>query len=126
QRLVRKICAECRESVPVAPEVAKEIEASLANFPAGSVPDAIRAKLALAHGRGCPKCGGTGYRGRTIVTEVLEFSNELQQLIVRGFPADEAAAFAKQQGMLTFRQDALLKALEGLTTYEEVLRITHE
>ena len=127
QRLVRKMCSDCREEVPVPPEVREEIERALAAFPKNATPpDAARGDVRLWKGRGCPKCGGGGYRGRTVIIELLEFDAALQQLIVKGFPADEAAALAKEKGMLTLHQDALLKALEGVTTYEEVLRITHE
>lgn len=127
QRLVRKICSDCKEEVPVAPEIKADIERSLAAFPSNAVlPDVVRGPIKLYKGKGCPKCGGSGYRGRTVIIELLEFDDALQQLIVKGFPADEAAALAKQKGMLSLHQDALLKALEGATTYEEVLRITHE
>ncbi|MDO8621923.1 MAG: GspE/PulE family protein, partial [bacterium] len=127
QRLVRKICSDCKEEVPVAPETKAEIERALATFPSNAVlPDVVRGTVKLYKGKGCPKCGGSGYRGRTVIIELLEFDDALQQLIVKGFPANEAAALAKQKGMLSLHQDALLKALEGMTTYEEVLRITHE
>jgi len=127
QRLVRKICQDCRQEIPVAPETKAEIERSLAAFPPNAVlPDVVRGGIKLYKGSGCPKCGGGGYRGRTVIIELLEFDDALQQLIVKGFPAAEAAALAKQKGMLSLHQDALLKALEGMTTYEEVLRITHE
>jgi type IV pilus assembly protein PilB len=128
QRLVRKICPECREEIAVVPDVRKEIERALAAFPSNVVipPEITSAGVKLYKGRGCPKCGGAGYRGRTVIIELLEFDDELQQLIVKGFPAHEAAALAAKKGMLTLHQDALLKCLEGVTSYEEVLRITHE
>lgn len=128
QRLVRKICQDCREEVAVSKEIRADIERALAAFPPNAVlpPDVTGSGMKLYKGRGCPKCGGGGYRGRTVIVELLEFDDALQQLIVKGFPASEAAALAGQKGMLTLHQDALLKALEGMTTYEEVLRITHE
>lgn len=127
QRLVRKICPDCKEETPVEAEVAKEIERAIAGFPPNAIPAELIANgIKLFKGRGCPKCGGGGYRGRTVIIELLVFDEELQQLIVKGFPADEAAAAAKRKGMITLHQDALLKALEGMTSYEEVLRITHE
>ncbi len=127
QRLVRKICPDCVEETTVEPEVAKEIERAMTGFPPNVIPNTLIAGgIKLFKGRGCPKCGGGGYRGRTVLIELLEFDEPLQQLVVKGVPADEAAALAKQKGMITLHQDALLKALEGVTTYEEVLRITHE
>jgi type IV pilus assembly protein PilB len=127
QRLVRKICPDCREETTVDAAIAKDIERAIANFPPNAMPSALTTGgIKLFKGRGCPKCGGSGYRGRTVIIEILEFDAPLQQLVVKGFPADEASALAKQKGMMTLHQDALLKALEGVTTYEEVLRITHE
>ncbi len=127
QRLVRKICPDCREETAVDTAIAKDIERAIADFPPNAIPSALTSGgTKLFKGRGCPKCGGSGYRGRTVIIELLEFDEPLQQLVVKGFPADEAAALAKQKGMITLHQDALLKALEGVTTYEEVLRITHE
>jgi len=126
QRLVRKICPDCREEIAVSPEVRKDIERALASFPRDAVLPPEAAGMRIFKGRGCPKCSGSGYRGRTVIVELLEFDDALQQLIVKGFPASEAVALAKQKGMLTLHHDALLKALEGMTTYEEVLRITHE
>lgn len=127
QRLVRKICPDCREPIAVLPEIRAEIEQALAKFPTGTIPpEIVRNGVTLSHGRGCPRCGGSGYRGRTVAIELLEFNESLQQLVVRGFPPEEAQAAAHAQGLLSLHQDALLKALEGVTTYEEVLRITHE
>jgi type IV pilus assembly protein PilB len=127
QRLVRRNCPDCRADVPVPAEIIAELERGIATLPAGALTPEIRARgVRLTRGQGCPKCGGTGYRGRTVVSEVLEFTEPLQELIIRGFPQEDVAAIAAEQGMLTLRQDALVKALEGETTYEEVLRITHE
>jgi type IV pilus assembly protein PilB len=127
QRLVRKICPECREQVVPKPDVLKEIERLLADFPANSIPPEIqRSGITLMHGKGCPRCGGSGYRGRTVVVEILEFDDDFEQMILKGFPAEEARALARERGNLTLFQDALLKALEGITTYEEVLRVSHE
>ncbi|MFH1098793.1 MAG: GspE/PulE family protein [Candidatus Uhrbacteria bacterium] len=127
QRLVRRICPDCKVATTVPAAVAAEITKSLERFPAGTVSAALTADgIHLYEGRGCPKCGGQGYRGRTVVTELLEFDDALTQLIVRGFPITEVEALTRERGMLMLQQDALLKALEGETTYEEVLRVAHE
>ncbi|MDO8462867.1 MAG: GspE/PulE family protein [bacterium] len=127
QRLVRMICQHCKVSVQPSVEIAHAIEQHLATFPSNSIPETVqREGMVLARGKGCPKCGGTGYHGRTVVVELLEFDNQLEQFIVQGFPDKEVRAYIKERGMLTLMQDALLKALEGVTTYEEVLRVSHE
>lgn len=127
QRLVRKVCPECATPADVPADVARDIERALGTMPQAAIPEIVRTNgIRLVRGRGCPKCGGSGYRGRTVVSEILEFDDELQQLIVRGFPQEEAMAIARKQGVVTLHEDALLKCLAGETTYEEVLRITHE
>ncbi|MFH1430375.1 MAG: GspE/PulE family protein [Candidatus Uhrbacteria bacterium] len=128
QRLVRKICPDCREQFVPTKEILAEIERILTELPSKyAVADAtVAGGVKLSRGRGCPKCGGTGYRGRTVAVELLEFDDELEDLIVSGYTLDKAEALAKERGMLTISQDALLRAVEGVTSYEEVLRIAHE
>lgn len=126
QRLVRRICQDCREVFSPSDEVRAVIEKDLATLPPHAIPQEASRNLQLSRGKGCTKCSGTGYRGRTVVVEILEFDRDLQQLVVQGFPDREARALVQQKGMITFVQDALIRALEGMTTYEEVLRISHE
>ncbi|MBI2482628.1 type II/IV secretion system protein [Candidatus Uhrbacteria bacterium] len=127
QRLARKVCPDCREPMAVAPDVRAAIERALADFPPKTIPEAVIANgISLFKGRGCVKCGGKGYRGRTVVAELLEFDQSFEQLIISGFPIDQVRARIRELGMLTIFQNALLKALAGVTTYEEVLRITHD
>ncbi|MBI4433707.1 type II/IV secretion system protein [Candidatus Uhrbacteria bacterium] len=127
QRLARKICADCREPMPVPPDVRATLEQALADLPPRAIPPEIATNgITLFKGRGCPKCGGKGYRGRTVVAELLEFDQSFEQLIISGFPIDQVRALIKERGMLTIYQNALLKAFSGVTTYEEVLRITHD
>jgi type IV pilus assembly protein PilB len=75
-------------------------------------------------GRGCDRCGGSGYKGRVGVFEVMEISEKLRELIVTAAPVTELRALAMQEGMLTLRQSGLQKVREGLTTIEEVVRET--
>lgn len=78
----------------------------------------------LAHGRGCAECNGTGYRGRTAIYEFLMVEEAVQQLILRRASAGDIRRMAQQAGMRTLRQDGWLKIVAGLTTPEEVLRVT--
>ena len=112
QRLVRKICPECRERYRVDPQTA----ALLAARPVGT--------LTLERGHGCPACRGTGYRGRTGIFELLTVTDEVKQAVGRGACASELRELARAQGMTTLREDGWAKAQGGVTTVEEVLRVT--
>jgi general secretion pathway protein E len=112
QRLVRKICPECREGYRPDPRVA----ALLAQRPVGT--------LTLQRGRGCATCRGTGYRGRTGIFELLGVTDEIKQAVGRMATGAELRELARGQGMLTLREDGWAKVQAGVTTVEEVLRVT--
>ena len=114
QRLVRRICPACR--APDHPDPASLL--------ALGVTDA--AGVELFHGKGCDDCRGTGYRGRTGIYELFRITEEARSLIVRKAPAGEIRRHAVAQGMATLREDAWAKACAGLTTVEEILRVTQE
>jgi general secretion pathway protein E len=117
QRLVRTICDHCREPVEVLPEIVRQF--SLERYAKG---DAI----SLYWGRGCDHCGGTGYRGRTSILEVLEMTDPIRSLVLRRSESQLIKQAAIENGMQTMHQDGLSKALSGVTTLDEVLRVTHE
>jgi len=127
QRLARKICDRCKAPFPVPPEVEERFRKEIAE-----IPEKYRSKfdvtkpLTFYKGRGCVRCGDSGYVGRVACAELIAYDEELRQLIARGFPVDEVKVVLAKQGAITLRQDGLLKALEGSTTMEEVLRITAE
>jgi general secretion pathway protein E len=114
QRLVRRICQACR--APDHPDPATLL--------ALGVTDA--AGVELFHVKGCDDCRGTGYRGRTGIYELFRITEDSRSLIVRKAPAGEIRRYAVAQGMLTLREDAWAKACAGLTTVEEILRVTQE
>jgi len=113
QRLVRRICAECRQPMTDLPE-------SLVTFlrEGGIKPDK------LFRGKGCDKCRGTGYRGRVGIYEFLEVTSDLRRIVSKGPTLNELRDAAKAAGMKTLREDGLIKAAQGLTTIEEVMRVT--
>ena len=80
----------------------------------------------LSRGAGCVECRGTGYRGRTGVYELLRMTEDLRSLTLRKTPGHEIRQRALTAGMASLRQDGWQKCCEGLTTVEEVLRVTHE
>ena len=114
QRLVRRICEACR--VPDHPDPASLL--------ALGVTDA--AGVELFHGKGCDDCRGTGYRGRTGIYELFRITEDSRSLVVRKAPVGEIRRHAVAQGMVTLREDAWAKACAGLSTVEEILRVTQE
>ena len=114
QRLVRRICAACR--VPDAPNPA-DLEALGIEGAAGA---------RLWRGRGCDECRSTGYRGRTGIYELFPITEDVRSLILRRVSSREIRRGAIEAGMLTLRLDGWRKACEGVTTVEEILRVTQE
>jgi len=114
QRLVRRICANCKEELQV-PEQAL--------IDAGYTPEEAKTTK-IYHGKGCTTCGKRGYKGRTGLYEVMEINDELRELILVGASALELKKKAIEQGMITLRRSGLLKVAQGMTTMEEVLRET--
>jgi type IV pilus assembly protein PilB len=112
QRLVRRICEECREPVHPSPE---ELELS------GLRPDERRP---FFHGRGCYQCHGTGFRGRTAVSELLSLSDRLRQLILDRRSASELKQAAREEGMVSVREHALENVFAGITTLADINKVT--
>jgi len=111
QRLVRRVCAECRESYRPDPATI----ALVAQRPVGGT--------ALQRGRGCAACRQTGYRGRTGIFELLLVTDDLRSALVEGLDLTAIRARLRADGMTTLRDDAWVKVQAGLTTVEEVLRV---
>jgi type IV pilus assembly protein PilB len=114
QRLVRRICMECREEVVLPPQ---------AKIEAGYTPEESRS-VKIFKGRGCNICNQTGYKGRTGLYEVMEVDDEIRELILIGASAVELKKKAIERGMITLRRSGLVKISEGMTTLEEVARET--
>ncbi|MEK7583206.1 MAG: ATPase, T2SS/T4P/T4SS family [Patescibacteria group bacterium] len=119
QRLVRMICKNCKIKKQVNPAELK------------SLTDAIPAKILAKHrdfysGKGCQICGNTGYAGRISIYEVLEVTDEIRRAIMSRGNASEIKKIAIEHGMTTLMDDGFRKALEGLTTIEEILRVIQE
>jgi type IV pilus assembly protein PilB len=112
QRLVRRICQECREACEPNPEL-------LALVAAGE----RDAGCTMQHGAGCQACRFTGYRGRLGVYELLELTDELRELLGRGSSLQDLRRAARNAGMRSLREDGWHKARSGLTTVEEVVRV---
>ena len=114
QRLVRRICVQCKEQLQIQ---------SPALIEAGFTPEEA-SKTTVQHGKGCATCNNTGYKGRVGLYEVMEINDDLRELILVGASALELKKKALEQGMITLRRSGLQKVAAGLTTMEEVLRET--
>src|SRR5690606_36992494 len=110
QRLVRRICDGCKEATTYPDEYLR----------AARVPEDWAARTTFYKGKGCDKCGGSGYKGRAGLYEVLRNTNAIRQAIMREAGTDELRDLAISEGMLTLRMDGLLKVERGVTTLDEV------
>lgn len=128
QRLVRKICEHCKEEEEIPKDLKNNLREKLKLVPAAVLPKGvnIEGELKFYKGKGCSRCGESGYKGRSVVAEALEITQEMQKIINNGFKSSEVKAEIAKQKMINMDQDALIKALEGATTVDEVLRVTQE
>jgi type II secretory ATPase GspE/PulE/Tfp pilus assembly ATPase PilB-like protein len=114
QRLVRRICSGCKEAYHPPAEAIVEM---------GFDPEEF-AKTDFFHGKGCERCGNSGYRGRTAIHEFMVMNPDLRRRVIRSEPASRLKKAALKYGMHSLRADGWDKCLLGMTTLEEVLRIT--
>ncbi len=111
QRLVRKLCIHCKTEDALSASVLEEIE--------GVVPEGTT----FYKGKGCKECGGTGYMGREMICEVLNISEELSSLIAKGASKEAMLEQAHKEGFIPIFQNGLQKAIDGITSIEEILKV---
>jgi type IV pilus assembly protein PilB len=153
QRLPRRVCKHCIEAYPASNEVVDNIRKTFINVPNFDVIDYVRRVVAvqkkkaengsaimkeptkgpsgedilyLYRGKGCDRCGGSGYSGRIGIFEVLDVTEKISRMMLENISTLDIEESAKENGMLTMVQDGYLKALEGITSIEEVLRVSKE
>lgn len=114
QRLARRICSNCGGDHDVNPEILVNI----------GIPAAEARHLKVRRGKGCEKCANTGYKGRIALYEVMTMKDEIRDFVLNGASASEIKREAKRLGMISLRDSALKRLREGVTTVEEVLRVT--
>ena len=126
QRLVRKICKNCKVKDEMPPDIRQEIAKSLNEMPEEVLYEGVKENkdFVVYKGEGCTQCGGTGYKGRLAITEVLGVSLKMREVIARGFKTAEVNEELKKQKFINILQDGWMKVLLGLTSIEEVLRVT--
>jgi type IV pilus assembly protein PilB len=114
QRLVRVVCVHCKKIVRYSPDV---LQAS------GLVPEEW-AKVQFVEGTGCLECSGTGFRGRSAISELLDLSDHIREMIISRRPTSEIKRVAQAEGMTFLRDSALAKVREGITTLKEINKVT--
>ena len=138
QRLTRRLCQECREEYQLD---TKEIETLGKTFDMKELmeflikQDTLKEKISIKkgwesisfyHPKGCDQCGGEGYHGRMGIYEVLEMNSEIKKLVTQSASTEMIDDQAKKSGMATIVQDGFMKAIQGITSLEEILRVTKE
>jgi type IV pilus assembly protein PilB len=114
QRLVRKICLHCKHPSPASDQLLEE----------SGLDPALYRDATFYEGSGCIECNGTGFHGRLAVSELLDLSDRIRELILEKRPASEIRRAAKEEGMVFLRESALEKALQGITTLREINKVT--
>jgi type IV pilus assembly protein PilB len=114
QRLVRVICESCKKQVHYAPEILKESGLDPAEW----------ADVAFYEGPGCLECSGSGYRGRSAITELLDLSDHIREMIINRRPTSEIKRVAREEGMSFLRDSGLAKVRSGVTTLREINKVT--
>lgn len=114
QRLVRRICAECRTQFDPSDELLMELQ----------LPVQQARQYKFYYGRGCARCNNSGYRGRTGIHELLDVTDDIRDLISNSANVDEMRNFARTQGMVTLRESGLKLIFDGITTIDEIVRET--
>jgi len=115
QRLVRVLCKECREPYPITPAEVTELEF-----------DSSAEGATVYRAKGCDACFHTGYLGRSAIYELLTVDDDVRQLIMKNTDATTIKALAMEKGMRTLRQDGAARVLDGLTSIDEVVRVTQK
>ena len=112
QRLIRKLCPDCKEPYKASSKLLKDLNLD------------TNKEYTFYRANSCETCRNTGYLGRTVITEVLPISQKIKELIMKKATADEIKSIARQEGMFTLRQSGVLRVIDGITTVDEVIRIT--
>ncbi len=125
QRLCRKICDRCRKESDIKPEDLEAVKKEIDDLPE---PEKSAAKKGgkFYIGAGCDACGNSGYKGRIGIYEILNMSEPVKVLTLHHASTSEIMTLAKQEGLITMKQDGILKAFQGLTTIEEIWRVARD
>jgi len=123
QRLVRRICDHCKQAYSPEPDKIIQIKEELSGVTTEDLDPSLAQANLLYRGTGCTHCGNLGYKGRIGIFEILPMSSGLAALVLKNASDADLLEQAKKEGMITLKQDGLIKALKGVTTLEEVYRV---
>jgi len=127
QRLIRTLCLDCKKKITPKAEIKEMILKEIENLPPQAKKDVkIPKPLKIYEAKGCKKCNQQGFFGRTAIFEVLKMTDELSEIILKGVTEEKIREEAFNQGMITMKQDGILKVLDGITTIEEVIKAAEE
>ncbi len=124
QRLARKICDNCKEEFPIAKAELEEITRVVDRIKQIRPNENIVIPTTLPKAKGCEICSNTGYKGRVALIEMLEIDFEIRDLILNKASTSKMIEAARRDGMITMREDGILKVIQGITNLEEVSRVT--
>lgn len=123
QRLVKRLCPDCKKEI-IAPEVIKkDILKAIGDMSEELRPKIKKDEIKIYKPVGCPKCSQKGTKGRIAVFEILEMTPQLEEIIIGGPTESKIMAEAERQGMVTMLQDGILKVLEGIISFDELIRV---
>lgn len=123
QRLVRRLCDKCKKKIEPEEEIKELISKEVEDLPR-ELTSEIQEPISIWKAVGCSHCHGEGFSGRIALFEVLEMTSQLGKIVLKEPTEEKILKEAKRQGMITMKQDGILKVLKGITTLEEVLRAT--
>ncbi len=126
QRLVRRLCDNCKKPIELSDVLKKELDTALATVPKEYLDNFDPKTYKVYQAVGCDKCGNIGYKGRFGIYEVLPMFTEIQDLIFSKLPAHKIYEAAAKLGIITMKQDGLVKVARGETSFEEIARVTTE
>ena len=123
QRLVRRLCPECRVKSEIKPELEKKIKEFISALP-GRVAKENYKEISIYEAKGCERCAGLGYKGRISIFELLQVDETMEATIYKNPTEIELKDLAKKQGMVSMQEDGILKSFQGITSFAEVERLT--
>ncbi len=126
QRLIRKLCEKCSQLELVSSLILEKLKKNLKGFPKEVKSPLLKANLKIRKAKGCKYCNFTGYRGRIGIFEVILIDDEMEKFILKNPSIAAFRELAMKKGMVTMYQDGLIKVLKGITTIEELERVTGE
>ncbi len=128
QRLVRRICLDCRQEIKLNSKIAEYINSQVGNLPKEEIEKYgvdLSKGVHIYKGKGCENCDNSGYKGRIAIFEAIEINDDIKEIISeKAGTEQEVQKYADEHGMIKIEQDGVLKILKGLTTVEEVQRVT--